>query len=176
MAKYTIDTAHSSITFSVRHMIFAKVRGRFTKWTAELAHDAESPWKTTVTATIDAASIDTNEPQRDGHLRSPDFFDVSNHSAITFASRQVASHGDKHWAVTGDLTMHGVTHAIVLDVEEVGRGKDPWGNARVLFAAKGSLDRRDFGLQWNQVLETGGVLVGEKVEFEVDVEAIETAA
>jgi polyisoprenoid-binding protein YceI len=176
MAKYTIDPAHSSITFSVRHMMFAKVRGRFTKWTAELQHDAADLSKTTVTATIDTASIDTNEPQRDGHLRSPDFFDVANHPSITFASRHVEGRADKHYAVTGDLTIHGVTKSIVLDVEEVGRGKDPWGHTRVLFAAKGAVDRRDFGLQWNQVLETGGVLVGEKVEFEVDVEALEAAA
>ena len=176
MAKYTIDPAHSSITFSVRHMMFAKVRSRFAKWSAEIEYDAVDPSRTKVAATIDVANIDTNEPQRDGHLRSPDFFDVASHPSITFKSKKVESGADKHYAATGDLTMHGVTKSVVLDVEEVGRGKDPWGNARVIFAAKGSLDRRDFGLVWNQILETGGVLVGEKVEYEIDVEAIEGQA
>ncbi len=176
MAKYSIDPAHSSITFSVRHMVFAKVRGRFTKWTAELEHDAADPSKTKVTASIDTASIDTNEPQRDGHLRLPDFLDVASHPTITFQSQKVERRADQHFALTGDVTIHGLSRPIVLDVEEVGRGKDPWGHSRVLFTAKGALDRRDFGLVWNQILETGGVLVGEKVDFEVDVEAIEGAA
>jgi polyisoprenoid-binding protein YceI len=172
MTQYTVDNAHSDITFSVRHMVFAKVRGHFTKWTAQLAYDAVAPAKSSVEVTIDAGSIDTREAQRDGHLKSPDFLDVEKHPSIVFKSRRVEAGAAKHYKLTGDLTIHGVTNETSLDVEELGRGKDPWGNERILFGAKGSINRNDFGLKWNQALEAGGVLVGEKVDFEVDVEVV----
>jgi polyisoprenoid-binding protein YceI len=172
MSNYNIDTSHSDITFSVRHLVFAKVRGHFTKWSANLLFDAADPSKSSVDVDIDAASIDTREPQRDGHLKSPDFLDVAKYPKITFKSRRVEGAGAKKYKAVGDLTIHGVTREVVLDVEELGGGKDPWGNQRLAFSAKTAVDRTDFGLKWNQALETGGVLVGERVEIEIDVEAI----
>jgi polyisoprenoid-binding protein YceI len=173
MASYTVDNAHSDVGFSVRHMVFAKVRGHFTKWTAHVAYDAKDPSKSSIEAAIDVASIDTREPQRDGHLKSADFLDAEKYPKITYKSRRVEAAGEKRYKVVGDLTIHGVTHESTLDAEELGRGKDPWGNERIIFSAKGTISRADFGLKWNQALETGGVLVGEKVEIEVDAEVIQ---
>ncbi len=172
MTAYKIDTAHSKIGFSVRHMMFAKVRGAFTKWSAELTLDPQAIGSSSVNVTIDSSSIDTGEPQRDGHLKSPDFLDVAKYPTITFASRKVDNAGAGKFKVTGDLTIHGVTHAAILDVEELGRGKDPWGHERIAFGAKTTVDRKSFGLAWNQVLEAGGVLIGEHVEIEIDVQTV----
>jgi polyisoprenoid-binding protein YceI len=172
MTTYTIDNSHSDVGFSIRHMVFAKVRGHFTKWTAELAFDEGNPSKSSVTATIDVGSIDTREEKRDGHLKSPDFFDVAKFPQMTFKSKKVEAAGSKRYKVTGDLTIRDVTRPVVLEVEELGAGKDPWGNERIAFNAKTSIERSDYGLKWNQALETGGVLVGEKVEIEIDVEVI----
>jgi polyisoprenoid-binding protein YceI len=176
MTTYSIDNAHSDISFSVRHMMFAKVRGHFTKWSANLAFDPVKPASSSVEVSIEAASIDTREPQRDGHLRSGDFLDAENFPKITFKSRKVESPASGHYTVTGDLAIRGVTREVVLDVEESGRGKDPWGNDRVAFLAKTTINRPDFGLKWNQALEAGGVLVGEKVEIEIDVQAVAAKA
>jgi polyisoprenoid-binding protein YceI len=175
MTTYTIDYQHSDVGFSVRHMVFAKVRGHFTKWSADLAFDAADPAKSSVNVTIEAASIDTREPQRDAHLRSPDFLDAEKVPQLTFRSTKVEKAGDKKYAVTGDLAIRGVTRPVRLDVEELGGGKDPWGNQRVAFAAKTRIDRGDYGLKWNQALEAGGVLVAEHVDIEIDVEAIAKA-
>jgi polyisoprenoid-binding protein YceI len=172
MAKFTIDNAHSDISFSVRHMVFAKVRGHFTKWSAQMVFDPADASKASVEVSIDAASIDTREPQRDAHLRSPDFLDVEKFPTITFKSKRVELAGENRYRVVGDLTIHGTTREVTLDVEQTGRGKDPWGNERVGFAARTSINRVDYGLKWNQALETGGVLVGEKVDIEIDVEAV----
>jgi polyisoprenoid-binding protein YceI len=169
---YKIDTAHSKVAFSVRHMVFAKVRGHFTKWSAELSLDPSDLTKSSISVTLDAASIDTGEAQRDGHLKSPDFLDVEKFPKITFVSRRVQRASDKKYAVTGDLTIRGISHDVSLDVEELGRGKDPWGNARIAFGAKATIERTDYGLKWNQTLEAGGLLVGEKVEFEIDIQAV----
>lgn len=173
MASYTVDNAHSDIGFSVRHMVFAKVRGHFTKWSARVSIDPNEPAKSALDVSIDAASIDTREPQRDAHLRSPDFLDVEKYPKITYKSRRIEKAGDRRYRVIGDLTIRDVTRETALDVEELGRGKDPWGKDRILFSAKETINRSDFGLKWNQALETGGVLVGEKVEFEIDVEVVE---
>jgi polyisoprenoid-binding protein YceI len=173
MASYSIDTSHSDVGFSVRHMVFAKVRGHFTKWSATLAFDAGDPSKSSVDVDIDAGSIDTRDAQRDGHLKSADFLDAEKFPKITFKSNKVERAGEARYKVTGALSIHGVTKDAVLDVEETGRGKDPWGNSRVGFTAKTTIPREEFGLKWNQVLEAGGVLVGEKVEVEIEVEAIE---
>jgi polyisoprenoid-binding protein YceI len=172
MATVTIDTTHSDVGFSVRHMMFAKVRGHFTKWTANVEYDPETPSRSSMLAEIDVASIDTREPQRDGHLRSADFFDAEKFPKMSFKSKRVERAGDKRYKVAGDLTIRDVTREVVLEVEELGGGKDPWGNQRLGFHAHTAIDRRDFGLKWNQVLETGGVLVGEKVDIEIDAEAI----
>jgi polyisoprenoid-binding protein YceI len=172
MTTYSIDKSHSDVTFSIRHMVFAKVRGHFTEWTADLAFDPAAPGKSSVTASIEVGSIDTREEKRDGHLKSPDFFDAAKFPKMTFKSTKVEVPAPKHYKVTGDLTIRDVTRAVVLDVEELGSGKDPWGGTRTAFSAKTSIERSDFGLKWNQALETGGVLVGEKVEIEIDLEVV----
>jgi polyisoprenoid-binding protein YceI len=175
MTTYSIDNTHSDINFSVRHMVFAKVRGHFTKWTSELVFDPADPSRSSVTVSIDATSIDTREAQRDGHLKSPDFLDTEKFPTISYKSRTVERKGDKKYSVVGDLTIHGVTKPVTLEVEALGGGKDPWGNERLGFAAKTKIDRGDFGLKWNQVLEAGGVLVGEHIEIEADVEVVAKA-
>jgi polyisoprenoid-binding protein YceI len=172
---WNIDGAHSDIHFSVRHMVVAKVRGAFTKWSAELDLDEKDLTRSKVKVAIDAASIDTRNEQRDGHLRSPDFFDVARFPEITFASKRIERDGEDY-RVTGDLTIHGVTREVVLAAELGGFGVDPWGNRRAAFSGKATLDRKDFGLTWNQLLETGGVLVSDKVEIGFDVEAVAQAA
>lgn len=172
MSNYAFDNSHSHVVFSVRHMVFAKVRGEFTKWQGTVRLDDADLTRSEVAVTIDASSISTNDAQRDGHLKSPDFLDVEKHKDITFKSTKVGSAGKDKLTLTGDLTIRGVTKPVTLDVELLGRGKDPWGNEKAGFAARGSVDRRDFGLQWNQVLEAGGVLVGEKVEIEIDTELV----
>jgi polyisoprenoid-binding protein YceI len=173
MATYSVDTAHSEISFSVRHMVFAKVRGHFKTWTVSLAYDPQNPTKSTVEVDIDAASIDTREAQRDAHLRSPDFLDAEKFPKIIFKSKRIEPSGKGHYKVVGDLTIHGETHDVALDVEETGRGKDPWGNERVGFSAKGSIERSQWGLKWNQALETGGVLVADKIDIDIEAEAIQ---
>lgn len=173
---WNIDLGHSSVNFSVRHMLLAKVRGRFTDWQGQLTFDPEQPEATTVEVRIQAASIDTGVADRDKHLRSADFFDVENHPELHFVSRRVERQGEDQARLIGELTIHGVTREVALDVEYRGAQKDPWGNNRAGFSAKASLDRKDFGLTWNQVLEAGGVLVGERVDIELDVSAVEQSA
>ncbi len=165
---WEMDTVHSSINFWVRHLMVSKVRGRFTRWSGQLQFDEQNPAASHVEVEIDSASIDTREEQRDNHLRSPDFLDVAKFPKLTFRSRAVRSAGKGRYQVEGDLTMHGVTQPITLDVEHGGQSKDPWGAERTGFSANASLNRKDFGLGWNQALETGGVLVGEKVELELE--------
>ncbi|MCI0673337.1 MAG: YceI family protein [Myxococcaceae bacterium] len=176
IAPWNIDTAHSGINFSVRHMVISKVRGSFRAFAGTVALDEQAPTAASVTARIEVASIDTGVEQRDGHLRSPDFFDAEKYPAITFQSTKVQKGAGNHLVVTGNLTIRDVTREVSLDVEQLGTGKDPWGNHRVAFAARTSIDRRDFGLKWNQALETGGVLVGEKIEIELEVQAVQAAA
>ncbi len=175
MSQYNFDHSHSGIHFSVRHLMIAKVRGAFTRWSGTLFVDDADPTRSRVEVRIDAASIDTHEDKRDAHLRSPDFFDVGKYPELVFASTAIARDGDD-FLVTGDLTIHGVTRAVQLKVEDFGRGRDPWGNERIAFAARASINRKDFGLTWNQALETGGVVVGDKVEIALDVQAIKAAA
>jgi polyisoprenoid-binding protein YceI len=174
MATWNFDTSHSSIGFAVRHLMISKVRGTFSAWRGTFEYDEADPTRSKIEVHIDARSIDTKEEKRDGHLRSPDFLDVEQHPEIVFKSTLVAKDGDGY-AVTGDLTIHGVTRPVQLEVESLGRGKDPWGNERVGFAATATINRRDFGLVWNQALETGGVLVGEKVEISLDIQAVKAA-
>ena len=169
--RFSIDPAHSDVSFSVRHMMFAKVRGHFRKFSGNVTLDDANPAASSVEAEIESASIDTGSPDRDKHLRTPDFLDVEKFPKLTFKSSKVEGKGDK-LSVTGTLTLHGLSKEVVLDVERTGSGKDPWGNERQGFAAKGSLNRKDFGLAWNQALEAGGVLVGEKIELELEVQAL----
>lgn len=173
---WEIDSSHSGIHFSVRHMVVAKVRGQFARWTASFAAEDGDLGRASVNAVIDASSIDTGVTDRDTHLRSPDFLDVANHPDITFKSTRVDKQGDDALRVTGDLTIRGVTREVVLEVEYAGRTKDPWGNERAGFTAKTALDRKDFGLTWNQLLEVGGVMVGDRVAIEIEVEAVKQTA
>jgi polyisoprenoid-binding protein YceI len=173
---WNIDATHSGINFSIRHMVFSKVRGRFAKYTGAIQLDDSDPSKSWVEVTIDAASIDTGTPQRDTHLRSKDFFDVETFPELRFKSTRVEDIGGGRLRVIGDLTIRDITREVVLDAEPSGRGMDPWGNERLGFAAKTSIERKDFGLTWNQLLEAGGVLVGDKVEIELDVQAVNAAA
>lgn len=172
---WKFDPQHSSIRFSVRHMVIAKVHGTFTKWSGDVAFTPEDLGRSKVTVSIDAASIDTQVAERDQHLRSPDFLDVATYPQITLASKRVEKSDENRYRVVGDLTIHGVTREAVLDVEHAGQAKDPWGNVRAGFSARTTIDRKDFGLKWNQVLETGGLLVGDKVEITAEIELVKTA-
>ncbi|MCS7041247.1 MAG: YceI family protein [Bryobacteraceae bacterium] len=173
--KYTIDASHSKAQFAVRHMMVSTVRGEFSKMQGWVEYDEKKPEAIRIEATIDAASINTGEPKRDEHLKSPDFFDVAKFPSITFRSKS-AKKTPNGLAVTGDLTMHGVTREVVLNVEgpspEV---RDPWGNYRRGATATTKINRKDFGLTWNALLETGGVAVGEEVSITIDVEAVRPA-
>ena len=171
-----IDAAHSGINFWVRHMLVSKVRGRFAKYTGTVHLDEGDLTRSVVEATIDASSIDTGTPQRDTHLRSADFFDVEKYPELRFRSRRVERLAESRYRVVGDLTIRDVTREVSLDVEYGGRAKDPWGNERAGFIATTSLDRKEFGLTWNQVLEAGGVLVGDRVDVELEIQAVKAAA
>ncbi len=173
MATYNIDLSHSEIGFSVRHMMFAKVRGQFKTWSAKLAYDAANPAKSTIEVDVETASIDTRDAQRDGHLKSADFFESEKHPKMTFKSTKIEAAGTGKYKVTGDLTIRGVTHPVTLEVEQTGAGKDPWGNDRLGFSARGSISRSEWGLKWNQALEAGGVLVSDKVDIEVEAQVVQ---
>jgi polyisoprenoid-binding protein YceI len=168
---WKIDTSHSSAGFTVRHLVISKVHGRFGKWDGSVTFDEKNLATAKIDVTLDVASIDTNEEKRDAHLRSADFFDAENHPRITFKSKRVEKNGDGY-KVVGDLTIRGTTREVAADATYDGRGKDPWGNERIAFSGKAQINRNDFGLKWNQALETGGVLVGEKVEIGLEVQAI----
>jgi polyisoprenoid-binding protein YceI len=175
MTTWNIDQTHSTVGFSIRHMVFSKVRGRFGAFTGTIALDDDLA-KSRVDVTIETTSIDTGTAQRDTHLRSPDFFDVEKFPELRFRSTRVEDAGNGHLRVIGELTIRDTTREVVLDAEPTGRGIDPWGNERIGYSAKTSFDRKDFGLQWNQLLEAGGVLVGDRVDIELDVQAVNAAA
>ncbi|MEO6803231.1 MAG: YceI family protein [Granulicella sp.] len=169
---YQIDSTHSSVHFSVRHLMVSNVRGEFTKVTGTIQFDPQNPTAGTVSASIDANSISTRDEQRDGHLKSADFLDTEKFPTITFVSKRVEAHGDGG-KITGDLTIHGVTREITLEVEGPGPEiKDPWGLQRIGASATAKLSRKDFGLTWNTALETGGVVVGDEVKITLDLEAV----
>jgi len=173
---WNIDAAHSGINFSIRHMVVSKVRGRFAKYSGRVDLDDGDLTRSFVDVTIDAASIDTGTPQRDAHLRGPDFFDVEKFPELRFRSTRIESVARDRYRVVGDLTIRDVTREVSLDVEYGGRAKDPWGNERIGFIATATLDRKDFGLHWNQLLEAGGVLVGDRVDIDLEVQAVKVAA
>jgi polyisoprenoid-binding protein YceI len=174
--RWNIDSSHSGVHFTVRHMVISKVRGAFARWQGEVDFDAAAPAASTVAVRIDAASIDTHEPKRDDHLRSADFLDVAQHPALTFTSTKVEPLPGDRYRVIGDLTIRGVTRQVELAAELLGGGKDPWGNERIGFQATTAISRKDFGLIWNQALETGGVLVGDRVDIALDVQAVKAQA
>jgi len=168
---YTIDQAHSSVEFVARHLMISKVRGRFGEFSGQF-EVGEDPAQSSARVEIQAASIDTGDAQRDGHLRSGDFFDAETYPVITFATTGVEPGKGDAWKLHGDLTVHGVTRPVVLDLEFEGAGSSPWGDTRVGFTASTELDREEFGLTWNQALETGGVLVGKKARIELSIQGI----
>ena len=173
---WQFDLSHSSVGFTVRHLMVSKVHGRFARWGGTLEYDPAQPTLAKIAVTIETASVETREDKRDEHLRSADFFDVANHPTLTFNSTSIERIADDRLAVTGDLTIRGVTRPVVLDVESSGQVKDPWGGLRAGFSAKTTISRKDFGLTWNVALETGGLLVGDKVEIGIEIEAIQKAA
>jgi polyisoprenoid-binding protein YceI len=173
--KWNLDSTHSSITFAVRHMVVSKVRGRFAAFVGALDLDDADITQSTIDVTIDTSSLDTGTAQRDEHLRSADFFDVAKFPELRFRSKRIETVDDAHYRITGDLTIRDVTREVTLAVEYGGRGKDPWGNERIGFVARTALDRKDFGLTWNQVVEAGGLLVDDKVEIDLDVQAVKAA-
>ena len=173
---WQVDGAHSAVNLAVRHMVISKVRGHFGKWSAKLQLDTAELTRSSVEVDIEAASIETGVADRDTHLRSPDFLDAAKYPTLRYRSRRVEAASKDRLRVIGDLTIRDVTREVVLDVEYGGQGKDPWGNTRVGFTATASLNRKDFGLTWNQALETGGVLVADRVDIEIELQAIKQAA
>jgi polyisoprenoid-binding protein YceI len=175
-SQWQIDPAHSAAHFSVRHLMISNVRGEFTKLSGSAVIDPADPAKSTVEITIEAASINTREPQRDDHLRSADFFDVANHPTLTFRSKRVAALDADNFKLTGDLTIHGVTKEVNFDVEgPTASVKDPWGNIRAGVSASAKINRKDFGLVWNALTEAGGVVVGDEVKITIEAELIQQA-
>jgi polyisoprenoid-binding protein YceI len=168
---YTIDPSHTRIGFSARHAMVTKVRGHFDEFEGSAHVDTVTPANSSVTVTIQAASVTTGNEQRDGHLKTPDFFDIANYPQITFVSTNVERDGAE-WDITGDLTINGVTKSVTVPFEETGSAKDPFGNTRVGFEGDITIDRTEWNLSFNAALETGGVLVSEKVKLEFDVSAI----
>jgi polyisoprenoid-binding protein YceI len=173
MTTYQLDPVHSTVGFNLKHMMIAKVHGSFTKATGKLVYDKANPEKSYAEATIDASSINTNEPQRDTHLKSPDFFDVAQFPTLSFKSTSVASSGSGELKVNGDLTIKGVTKPVTLVVEgPTEELKDPYGNLKIGLSATTKIKRKDFGLTWNAALETGGVLVGDDVNITLDLQFV----
>lgn len=167
---YAIDASHTHVGFTVRHLMVSKVRGQFEKFEGTVVI-AEDPTASSVNVTVELDSINTNDEGRDGHLRSADFFNTETNKHLTFASTAVRPNGSK-WDVDGDVTLNGVTQQITLAVEFEGGTIDPWNNVRIGFSASGELNREEFGVTWNQALETGGVVVGKTVKLEIDAEAV----
>ena len=167
---WSIDKSHSNVEFVVRHLMVAKVRGRFSDYDATITI-ADRPEDSHVEVTIDLDSISTGDEGRDAHLRNADFFDVENHPKATFNSTSVVASGKNTWNVVGDLTIRGTTKPVTLEVEFNGAATDPWGNAKAFFEASTEIDRENWGLDWNQPLAGGGVLVGKKIKLELTIEA-----
>ena len=172
---WNIDPSHSNAQFSVRHLMISNVKGEFTQVSGQIFFDPQKPETLSAEATIDVSTINTREPDRDKHLKSADFFDVATFPTITFKSRQAAK-GPGGLKLTGDLTIHGITREVTLDLEgPTPPVKDPWGNTRVGASATTKINRKEFGLTWNQALETGGFLVGDEIKITVDVELVAQA-
>jgi polyisoprenoid-binding protein YceI len=170
---WAIDASHSSVEASVRHLGLSRVRGTFGAFSGAI-DVAERPEDSSVQVSIEAGSVDTREPARDEHLRSPDFVDVAAHPTIDFRSTKVTGSG-RRWQAEGDLTIRGTTRPVTLDVRFEGLEQDPWGGSRAAFSASTELDREAFGLTWNQVLESGGLLVGKRVRIDLEVEVVREA-
>jgi len=166
---YALDPAHSEVTFQVRHLI-TRVSGRFSSFAGTIDFNESAPEQSSVSVTVQTASIDTNQADRDAHLRSDDFFSVERFPTMTFVSRSITATGD-HFQVSGELTIRDVTRPVVFPVTYLGKARDPWGNEKLAFESELTINRRDFGLTWNAALETGGVLVGEDVKISLSLQA-----
>ena len=169
---WNIDASHSQVEFAVKHMMIATVRGRFADVKGTVVTDDSDPAAAEVDVVIDVNSIDTREARRDAHLKSADFFDAETFPRITFKSTRVTGAGGDQFKLVGDLTIHGVTREVTLDVTSEGRAKDPWGGERAGYSAVTRVNRKDFGLTWNQALETGGLLVGDEIKISLDLELV----
>ncbi len=173
---YSIDSSHSSAQFSVRHMMISNVKGEFSNVSGTIVYDPDNLANSSIEAVVDVNSINTREPKRDAHLKSADFFDAAKYPTLAFKSREILRNGDTLQA-KGDLTMHGVTREIVLTIDgPTPEAKDPWGNFRFGASATTKLSRKEWGLVWNQALETGGVLVGDAVTITLDIEAVKAVS
>jgi polyisoprenoid-binding protein YceI len=172
-AQWVIDSQHASAQFAVKHLMISTVRGEFHGVNGTIQWDDKDITKSTVDVTIDATTVDTREPQRDAHLKSQDFFDVAKYPTMTFKSRKIEQAGAGKLKVTGDLTIHGITREVTLDVEgPTPPIKDPWGNARVALNATATVNRQDFGVKWNSNMDGGGVVVGDSVQITIDAEMV----
>ena len=170
MTKWNVDSSHSLAEFSVKHMMIATVKGRFSKVEGTIEADPENLAAAKFDVSVDVASIDTRDEQRDAHLRSADFFNAEEHPRLTFVTKSIKPQGENYLLI-GDLTMRGVTHEVPFELTYEGSGKDPWGNERIGFSAEAKVNRKDFNLNWNVALEAGGVLVGEQVKIAIQLEA-----
>lgn len=175
MSTFTVDKTHSHVEFVVKHMMISKVRGGFGSYDAQIEVDDATNLPTSISATIDVDSVNTNVADRDTHLKSADFFDAGTHPKITFTSTSISGTPDA-FTIEGTLSVHGTSKPVTLKGTFEGRGNDPWGNERVAYEAKGRINREDFGLTWNAALETGGVLVGKEIDLELAVEAVRAQA
>lgn len=173
--KWAVDASHSSIDFSIRHMMIAKVKGTFHTFEAAIEADPTDLTTANISVSVDLGSIDTRNKDRDGHLQSADFFDVENNPKMTFQSTKITKTGDGEYDVVGDLNLHGVTKSETISVTFEGAGKDPWGNEKVGFSGHGIIKRSDFGLTYNAALETGGVLIADEVKISLEIEAVKQA-
>jgi polyisoprenoid-binding protein YceI len=176
LKQWKVDSGHSSVGFSVRHMVISTVRGRFTRWSGSFVFAEAVPNASSVEVAIDAGSIDTGVPDRDAHLRSIDFLEAARHPLIMFRSTMVEPAGARQLTVTGDLTIRGITREVTLDVEYGGRVRDPLGKERVGFSARTTISRKDFGITFQQALANGSLVVGDKLEITMEIEALEQAA
>lgn len=168
---WSFDPSHSEVSFSVRHMMIAKVRGSFPTWSGTVTAD-DAGTLTALTVAIETGSVNTREPQRDGHLASADFFDSATHPTMTFTSTRISPNQAGDFEINGDLTIKTVTRPVVLKATYNGTGKDPWGGTRRGYSARARINRAEFGLTWNAALELGGVLVGEDVDIDLDVQIV----
>jgi polyisoprenoid-binding protein YceI len=172
---FTLDAAHSSFEFSVRHMVISSTKGRFAKFDATAQIDEANLANSSATITIDTNSIDTREEARDNHLRSADFFDAANHPTMTYVTKRIEPKGGNDYRIIGDLTVRGMTHEVPLQAEVTGPIKDPYGNTRYGISAEGKINRKEWGLNWNAVMEAGGLLVGDDVKLSAELELVQPA-
>jgi polyisoprenoid-binding protein YceI len=172
---WTIDAAHTEVGFAVRHLMISTVRGRFGAVTGSVVFDEANPSNSKIDVSIDVSSIDTRTEARDNHLRSADFFDVEHHRSMHFVGKRIDGDVNDEFKLVGDLTIRDVTREVTLDVSSEGRVRDPWGNDRVGYSAKGKINRSDFGLTYNQALEAGGVVIGDEIKLSIDVELVRQA-